>query len=83
MNPGGYSVPIPVSRMFLLLILLFDLPSDVCFFFKKILSGIGNMIICTDLISFVVSAVIYFSRLRLWQMNQLGITGFFVWINFE
>ena len=35
------------------------------------------MIICTDLISFVVSVVIYFSRLRVWQMNQLGITGFF------
>ena len=32
------------------------------------------MIICTDLISFVVSAVIYFSWLRLWQMNQLGIS---------
>ena len=42
------------------------------------------MIICTDLISFVVSAVIYFSWLRLWQMNQLGISRmcFFFYISF-
>ena len=33
LNPGGYSLPIPVSRMFLLPIHFFDLPSDVCFFF--------------------------------------------------